>query len=94
MPLQERLSRYFELKEQQEQIKQEMTEIRDGLKELAGSHRIDVYMDDGIVRFQNKRRSTRGCDWKSFKVEEPGIYERYVHEGSTGFLDIHKIAPS
>jgi len=90
--MEEQLKRYFELRDQIEQLKTEQKAVRVELKASVGNiDKMDVYLTDMVVRLQQKSRLNRRCDWSAFKAVNEELYGELVVESTSEYLDIRKV---
>jgi len=90
--MEQKIKEYFELAAKIKELKDQQTEIRDFFKTLvSGDMKINVTLDDEVVRFQNKTRKSKKCDWAAFKISNEELYNEVVAESESTYLDVRKV---
>ena len=90
--MEQKIKKYFELAAKIKELKKQQNEIRDFFKTLVtGDMKLNVTIDDDLVRFQNKTRNNKKCAWSTFKALNEELYNEVVVESETSYLDVRKI---
>jgi len=88
----EKIQRYFELKDQIKVLDDELKAIRSEVSTLFGGAKVEIEVDGSKVRCQTKKRSTKSCDWSTFKEVNEHLYNQIVTESESSYYELRKLA--
>lgn len=97
MDIKQRITRYNELKAQISELEFQKKEISKSFKTGLEALAIDVMrvnVSGDVYQLKLSSRATHSCQWEMFKSLYPSLYEEFVTDGTSEYVDVRKINPN